>query len=112
MKFAMRKSPRGYAGVDTPLYDRVPRSGSDGRALGDFMMLLPGLRDASPARLREKAAAIEAVLCRFPGVVFAELNVPLNLLWVSLVPEFGLSVRVAATIRERVPEALLIAPER
>jgi hypothetical protein len=42
-------------------------------------------------------------------VVFADLNLKLNLLWVSLRPRPGAISELVAAIRLRVPEALLVA---
>ena len=42
-------------------------------------------------------------------VVFAELNMKLNLLWVSLSPAPGICLKFAAAINKRIPEAVLVA---
>jgi hypothetical protein len=41
-------------------------------------------------------------------VAFADVNFAINVLWVSVLAEPGLSGRVARSIRERVPDALLV----
>jgi len=51
------------------------------------------------------------VLGQYQQVVFADLNVPLNLLWVTLIPEFGLIATMAESLRQRIPEARLIGHE-
>jgi hypothetical protein len=50
-------------------------------------------------------------LGQYQQVVFADLNVPLNLLWVTLIPEFGLIATMAEGLRHRIPEARLIGHE-
>lgn len=92
-----------------PLWHLVPTRGGDGRCLADFMMLIPGLRARSPL-YRDRVAQAVREVCESFGerVVFADINIAINVLWVSVVAEPGLAGRVAASIRERVPEALLI----
>jgi hypothetical protein len=74
------------------------------------MMLIPGLRDLPESAYQLRLGAIQAVLGSYSEVVFADLNVPRNLLWVSLKPVPGMVAGVAAAIQSRVPEALLVAP--
>jgi hypothetical protein len=98
--------------ANSPLYERVPSRDEEGRPLSDFMILIPGLRDADIDRFNDRVAGIQAVLGRYSEVVFADLNVPINLLWVSLVPRFGLIGTIAGEIQQRIPEALLVASDR
>lgn len=93
-----------------PLWQRVPTRMSDGRPYHDFMMLIPGLRQASRARRREVMAAMNQVFASYgEAVVLADLNLKLNLLWVSVRPVPGICLEMAQVIQHRVPEALLIA---
>lgn len=91
-----------------PLAARLPARDADGRFLGDFMMLLPGLRDRDRADFEARLGALEAVLGAHADVVFADLNAPRNLLWVSVRARHGVIGEVAAAIRRRLPEAKLI----
>lgn len=91
-----------------PLYERAPTRDQHGRRLTDFMMLIPGLRDRPGIQFQSVLRHIEDVLGRFQEVVFIDLNVPLNLLWVSVQPRPGLIVDIADRLRSRVPEALLV----
>jgi hypothetical protein len=91
-----------------PLYERAPTRDQDGRRLSDFMMVIPGLRDRRGIQFQSVLRHIEDVLSRFQEVVFIDLNVPLNLLWVSVRPRPGVILDIAALIRCRVPEALLV----
>jgi hypothetical protein len=90
----------------------VPTRGPDGKPLSDFMMLFPGLRDSAPGFIKDRVAGIQAILNRYPEVVFADLNIPINVLWVSLSPKIGLIGVIAEEIKQRIPEALLVAPDR
>jgi hypothetical protein len=104
-----RRRATGFEPAE-PLWQRVPLRDEDGRALGDFMMLIPGLR-------RRPAHAIEAVVrdildvlhCHESTVVFADLNLKLEVLWVSVRPRPGACLALAAAIHTRIPGAKLIA---
>jgi hypothetical protein len=92
------------------LWKRVPTRGSDGRPLSDFMMIMPGLREQPRAQIVETLAAIELTLLRYnEAVVFADFNLKLNLLWVSVKPIPGICLELPVAIRACVPEALLVA---
>ena len=91
-----------------PLYQRVPATDSAGQPLSDFMMLIPGLRDLSGKVFQEKVGLLEAVLGQFREVVFADLNVPLNLLWVSVRPKPGVILDIATAVKYHLPEALIV----
>jgi len=91
-----------------PLYQRVSGRDAEGRALGDFMVLIPGLRTRPLDELSERIAILQAVLLRFKEVVLVDLNLPLNLLWVSLYPRQGIIQELFGEMRVCVPEAKLI----
>ena len=93
-----------------PLWQRVPAHDSDGHALHDFMMLIPKLGKAPQSR---QQAVLGELRMAFEGfgeeVVFADLNLKLNLLWVSVKPRQGACLELARVIKAKVPEAVLIA---
>lgn len=92
-----------------PLYKRAPTLDENGKPYADFMMLIPKLNRASTAELKQKMAGLQAVLVNHSEVVFADLNMRLNLLWVSVKPKTGLIQCIAVDIQQRVPEAKLIS---
>ena len=93
-----------------PLWKRVPTSDSEGRKLGDFMMLIPKLRNWPRVRMERAVREIHGVFEHYrEAVVFADLNLKLNLLWVSVKPIPGICLEVAGAVRSRVPEAILVA---
>jgi hypothetical protein len=96
-------------GPAAPLWQLVPTRGEDGRCLADFMMLIPRL-GSRPEVCRERVALAIREVCESYGrrVAFADINYAINVLWVSLAAEPQLAGRVAQSIRDRVPEALLI----
>ncbi|WP_096459737.1 hypothetical protein [Sulfurifustis variabilis] len=93
-----------------PLWQRVPTRDEHGQLLSDFMMIIPGLRARPPHLIDRAVAAIEDVLLHYRRVVvFADLNLRLNVLWVSVRPRPGICLELPAAIALRVPEAKLVA---
>jgi len=92
-----------------PLWRLAPTRGDDGHSLADFMMLIPGLA-ARPQACREQVSAAIREVCESYGdrVAFADINLAINVLWVSVAAEPGLGGRVARSIRQQVPDALLV----
>ncbi len=95
-----------------PLWKRVPTRDERGRPLTDFMMLIPRLRHWPGERIEAVYREIQAVFDYYADtVVFADLNLNLNLLWVSVRPSPGICLEMAAAVKHRVPEALLVASQ-
>lgn len=92
-----------------PLYERVPTRDVDGKLLSDFMVLIPGLRNRPHHQFVDTLARLQAVLGQFAEVVFVDLNVPLNLLWISVRTRPKIIREVATAILLHVPEARLVA---
>ncbi|MEY2342381.1 hypothetical protein AB4090_09770 [Acidithiobacillus sp. IBUN Pt1247-S3] len=103
--------PWGRLEADGPLWQRVPIRDEYGHLLADFRMLFPGLRRHSRERQIHTLRLVGGVLQRYQKwVVFADLNLRMNLLWVSIRARPGLTVEIPAAILEEVPEARLLAP--
>ncbi len=94
-----------------PLYERVPTRDEGGGRLSDFMMLFPGLRERPGHECEAIVARINRVLREFPEVVFAEVNLRLNLLWVSVRARPGVILDIACCLKFQIPEALLVGPK-
>jgi hypothetical protein len=92
-----------------PLWQLAPTHDAGGHLLTDFMMLIPRLRTRPLIEIERASRDIQAVLALHQDVVFADLNLKLNLLWVSLRPRPGAISELVAAIRLRVPEAVLVA---
>jgi hypothetical protein len=93
-----------------PLWKRVPTRDDDGTRLSDFMMIIPKLRKRPRTYVQRVVEEIQCVLHHYHHVVvFADLNLELNVLWVSIKPVVGMCTEIPAAIKSRVPEALLIA---
>jgi hypothetical protein len=92
------------------LWKRVPKRDGTGRAYADFMMLAPGLKGRSGQEMAMVGRVIQGVLARFgEDVAFADFNLNLRVLWVSLQSRPGLMFRVAGALRAQVPELKLVA---
>jgi hypothetical protein len=96
-------------GPGVPLWQLAPTHDPGGRLLTDFMMLIPRLRTRPQHEIERASRDIQAVLSLHQDVVFADLNLKLNLLWVSLRPRPGAISELVAAIRLRVPDAVLVA---
>jgi len=94
--------------VNGPLHERVPTRDECGRLLTDFMLILPGLRDRPKSQFNEVLAQLQAVLVRYHDVVFADLNVPLNLLWLSVRARPGVILELFSAVKSQLPEAKLV----
>lgn len=74
------------------------------------MMLIPGLRAKRQKELLNVVERIQYVFDRYRhAVVFADLNVRLSVLWVSVRPIPGICLDIACAIQFVVPEARLVA---
>ena len=92
-----------------PLWKRVPTHDETGKPLSDFMMIIPDLRKKPQHIIQSVIAEIQRVLGLYSdNVVFAELNLKLNLLWVSIKAVHGLYLEIPAAIKTHVPEAMLV----
>lgn len=92
-----------------PLHRRAPGRDAEGRPVSDLMLLFPGLKKGLQPVVDRITAELSETLAGFGDrVVFAELNLKLGLLWVSVRAEPGLCHDVARTVRARLPEARVV----
>ena len=105
--------PRLSVKFDTsaePLRKRAPSHDEHGKPLCDFMMLIPGLRDKPKHIIDDTIQDMHIVLTHFShAVVFAEFNLKLNLLWVSIRSIQGVRLEIASAIQQQVPGAKLVS---
>lgn len=91
------------------LWRIVPKRDDKGRYCADFMMLLPGLKKANATRKVQVYGLLQSALDDFgEQILFAEVNLKLNSVWVSVVAKPGLCSEVASVIHEKIPDALLV----
>jgi hypothetical protein len=92
-----------------PLWQRAPSRDRNGRLLSDFMMRIPLLGSAPAARRERVCVELQSVFRDYAEQVhFADLNLRLNLVWISVESRRGLIPELAREIRRRIPEAVLI----
>jgi hypothetical protein len=76
------------------------------------MMLIPKLSRWPEVRRTQVFEELGRVLAEFEEVVvFADLNLKLNLLWISMRKCPSGCLGLAAAIKERIPEAILVASQ-
>ncbi len=92
-----------------PLWKRVPTRDAQGARLCDFMMIIPRLKSRQPLYVQQAQTHIARVLSVHAEVVFANLDLQLNVLWVSYQYREGLMLEIVNSIRLQVPEAVLVA---
>jgi hypothetical protein len=93
-----------------PLWKRAPARDAQGRPVSDFMMIIPKLGKKPPLHIKTTLSQIDGVLqCYRHVVLFADINLKLNTLWITVKPVPGICLELAAAIKVSVPEALLVA---
>ena len=99
-----------FSDAAEPLRKRAPSHDENGKPLSDFMVLIPGLRDKPKYIIDSTIHDLQIALTHFSDViVFAEFNLKLNLLWVSIRPVQGIRFKIASAIQQQVPEARLVS---
>lgn len=107
---ADRPVPRQRLHAADPLWKRAPSRLPDGEPVGDFMMLIPGLGSAGPARQQDCLSRVQrALLSCGDDVVFADFNARINVLWISHRCRRGITLEILEQLQAEVPEARLIA---
>jgi hypothetical protein len=92
-----------------PLWKIAPTRDENGNRVSDFLMIIPRLRHKPEHHIKRTLDDIDRVLKQFQSdIVFANMDMKLNTLWVSFKPEPGLFLQIASTIKLHVPEAVLV----
>ncbi|HNF90413.1 MAG TPA: hypothetical protein PLL19_13850 [Thiobacillaceae bacterium] len=100
----------GQWGCGEPLWKLAPKRDATGKPYVDFMMLAPGLKKRPGHEIEALTRLIQGILARFEEwVVFADFNIKLNVLWVSLKYRPGIMAEIVAALRAQVPELKLVA---
>jgi hypothetical protein len=96
--------------ASVPLRYRAPLHDEEGRPLSDFMVIVPGLKHKPQSLISQTVSDLHLALAQFShAVVFAEFNLKLNLLWVSIRPIPRIRFEIVGAIQEYVPEAKLVS---
>ena len=103
---ALEASAALFPGGD--LWRYAPARDLQGRALSDLMMLLPGLQENRELSILI-CQQLQEVLDGFgERIQFADLNLRLGILWITVVSEPGLCGDVADAIRRRIEGARVV----
>ncbi|CAA6823950.1 MAG: Unknown protein [uncultured Thiotrichaceae bacterium] len=95
-----------------PLWKRAPTKDMDGNNVVDFMMLIPKLNKNGKQHIKNTINKLSLVLEHHSEhIVFADLNMKINVLWISIKPIKGVCIEIPADIRRAVPEAVLISEQ-
>ena len=93
-----------------PLRKRAPAFDEHGKALSDFIVLFPGLAKKPQHYIQSAIEHIQKVFADHGhAVMFAELNLKLSLLWISVKPIPGIRFQIAEALRAVIPEARLVS---
>lgn len=102
-------TPRPELAPGGDLWRHAPARDATGRPVCDLLMLLPGLRGGGHTATLVRHH-LHSVLQGFGDrVLFADLNVRLGVLWVSVRGEAGLSAEVIEAIRKQIAGARVVA---
>lgn len=100
----------GQWGRGEPLWQRVPKRDAEGRPYTDFMMFAPRLNRRPAHELESVARLLRGVLAGYEDrVVYADLNLKINVLWITLENRPGLMAELVTALRGKVPEFHLVA---
>ena len=92
-----------------PLWKRVPTKDENGDYLSDFIMLIPRLNKQGKTYIGNTIDKLTEVLKYYDDVVvFADLNMRVNVLWISLKNRKGMCIEIPAAIKTVIPEAKLV----
>ncbi|HEC04830.1 MAG TPA: hypothetical protein ENI84_01350 [Thiothrix sp.] len=92
-----------------PLWKRVPTKDENGNYLHDFIMIIPKLNKQGQQYISKTINSLGEVLTFYEKtVVFADLNLKKNVLWVSIRATKGMTIEIPAAIKSVVPEAKLV----
>ena len=90
------------------LWRYAPTADTQGRALSDLMLLLPGLQQGRSVSILVRQQVQEVLQSFGERIHFANLNLRLGILWVTVVSEPGLCGEVADAITTRIVGARVV----
>ncbi len=92
-----------------PLWKLVPTRDKNGGPVSDILMIIPKLKTKPECYIKDTLANIEFALKQFSHeILFANLDMNLNTLWVSFKATPGIYVDILSTLKANVPEAVLV----
>ena len=110
LSFVSESSPEKLRLHSDPLWKIFPTHAGDGSFLSDFMMIMPGFKKLTQSEIEKKIRILSDIMDSYKhAVVFAELNLKINSLLVSVRPIPGICLELPMVIHSCVPEAKLVS---
>ena len=92
-----------------PLWQLAPTRDENGGPVSDLLIIIPKLKTRPEQYIKDTMANIEFALKQFSNeVLFANLDMKLNTLWVSFKAVPGVYVDIISTLKTNVPDAVLV----
>jgi len=92
-----------------PLWKSVPTRDENGGPVSDILMIIPKLKTRPEHHIKETLADIEFALKQFSDeILFANVDMKLNTLWVSFKAVPGVYSNIISTLKVNIPEAVLV----
>lgn len=93
----------------TPLWKLAPTRDNNGGPVSDVLIIIPKLKTKPEQYIKNTLANIEFVLKQFNDeVLFANLDMKLNTLWVSFKAIPGVYAKLVSQLKISIPEAVLV----
>lgn len=92
-----------------PLWKIAPTRDAEGNRVSDLLMIIPKLKTRPKHHIQNTLSEIELALKQFRHLVlFANVDLKLNTLWVSFKAQPGLFAEITASLKLHVPEAVVV----
>ncbi len=92
-----------------PLYKLAPTRDENGGPVSDLLMIIPKLKTKPEQYIKDTLANIEFALKQFSNeILFANVDMKLNTLWVSFKAVPGIYGQIVSTLKTNVPEAVIV----
>ncbi len=92
-----------------PLWKMAPTRDENGGPVSDVLMIIPKLKTRPEQYIKDTLANIEFALKQYSNeVLFANVDMKLNTLWVSFKAVPGVYVNIVSTLKTNIPEAVLV----
>ena len=96
-----------------PLWKLAPTRDENGGPVSDVLMIIPKLKTKPELYIKDTLANIEFALKQFSNeILFANVDMKLNTLWVSFKAVPGVYADIVSTLKTNVPEAVLVGDMR
>ncbi len=96
-----------------PLWKLAPTRDEEGGPVSDVLMIIPKLKTKPEQYIKDTLANIEFALKQYNNeVLFANLDMKLNTLWVSFKAVPGVYADLVSALKHNVPEAVLVGDFR